>query len=51
MGDATDMEHDREEGSGEDATVREEERPGEGAIDTKEEPGRDTIDTEGPGSE
>ena len=38
MGDATDMEHDTEEGPGGNATVREE-GPGGDAIDTKEEPG------------
>ena len=49
MGDATDMEHDTEEGSGEDATVREEEGPGGSAIDTEEESREDTNETEGPG--
>ena len=39
MGDATDMEHNSEQGSG------------GVAIDTEEEPGRDTTDTEGPGGE
>ena len=34
--DATDIEHDTEEGPGEDTTVREEE--GRNGIDTKEEP-------------
>ena len=48
MGDATDMEHHTEEGSGENAAIKEEEaggdatsreeRPGVDALDTKEEP-------------
>ena len=47
MGDATDMEHDIQAGSGEGATVREEEGPGEGATVREEEgPGEDAIDTE-----
>ena len=49
MGDAIDMEYDTEEGSGVDATVRDE-GPGGDAIYTKQEPG-DTTDTEGPEGE
>ena len=46
MGDATDMEHNTEEGPGGNATVRKQEGPGGDATDTKEESGEDTIDTE-----
>ena len=48
--DATDKEHDTEEGPGGDATDREE-GPGRDTIDTEEEPGGDISNTEGPGEE
>ena len=38
LGDATDMEHDTEDGLGGDATARKEEGPGGDAIDTEEQP-------------
>ena len=49
MGDATDMEHDTEEGPGGDVTVREEEP--RGMTDSKRREYGHTLDTEGPGRE